>query len=193
MSTGALEKVRYLDRRLLRTSPGVTVAVAGGFTTWTLPYSVAVDGSEGSLVVCVQSPPSLLTVTRPAANQVQAAGDYSATDVFIGVLYEFKYVPSTFYLRDQQGNPKPRGRLNLRYLDVFYADTTDLSVRVTPEERAVTAYPLALSAPDTDRLRVPIQSKNKDTLIEFLNGTPGGCSITGLDWEAFYHDRSRQV
>ena len=189
----ASEKTRYLDRRLEGTSTGVSLLVAGGNSTYTLPFSVATNGSEGTIVVIRRDTGASLTVTRPAANQATVPGDMTGVSVYIGIRYTAQAVLSKLYMRDQNGRPEQRGRLIVRFVDVHYADTTDLKALVTADGRAQKTYTLAVSSPQDSVLHVPVQTHNETLVMELTDSTPGGFSLSGLDWEAFYHTRARRM
>lgn len=192
------EGAQYLDRRVTDQTTGVSAAYSVGTdtTTWTLPFEVDTDGSEGTLMVVRRSPLSVLATSRPAANQIAVTGqgDLSAASVFIGVDYEFRYELSRlFYRRD--GIPETRGRTIIRYLDVLYHDTTGFDVEVTLQGRDPYTYTFDQEdgLPDSGTFRVPIQSRNLHTTIELVNSSPGVCAFAGLDWEGDHSQRSRRV
>lgn len=183
-----------MDRRLSETSSGVTSVYAGGSTTWTLPYTVAVDGSEGELRVALRDTAVLLTSTRPAANQISVAGgDYRTRPVYIGVLYPFEYVPTVPYLRDSKGEPDLTGRLLLHRMVVLLSETTDVSVTVRRAGRPKQVVSKTLTRAQDVELTVPIHAKNKDARIEITSTTPGARALTGLVWQGEQQTRYRRV
>jgi hypothetical protein len=179
----------HLDRRLEGTSPGVSVTYpsVGSSTLWTLPYAVAIDGSQGELVVVRQDTGETLQTTRPTADTVRAVGDFSATPVWIGVIYEFLYRPTRIFLRDQQGQPELYGRLQLRYLDLLIPDTSGLDVTVIRAGR-----PNQTQRVSGPRARVPILAQNEQVTLEFSDRSPGAVRLVGLDWEGFTTQRARR-
>lgn len=187
------EGAQYLDRRLTELTAGVTVGFSGGNTTWTLPYQVATDGSQGTLMVVLRSPLTILATTRPASNQIRAVGDYRTLPVYIGVQYEFRYKLSRLFFRDSNETPETNGRLALKFLDVFYRDTTGFDVVVTPVGRSARTLTVAFALPTEGQTRVAIQSENKQTDIELVNSTPGVCSFTSVDWEGYFSQRDKRV
>ncbi len=187
--------VAFLDRRVRETSPGVTVAYNAGTdtTTWTLPYSVAVDGSEGTLVVGRIGTGAPLVATRPSATTIAVAGEnLSVVPVFIGVLYKFYHELSPVYLRDSEGRAK-QGRLTVRTLTVRIIRTSDLTITVTPYGRTSYNYALNGATPDDGNFRVPVYCRNEAATIALWDETSGGCRISGVMWEGTYHSRSRSV
>lgn len=193
-----MESVRYLDRRLTETSTGVSSNYDSGAdkTTWTVPYEVATDGSEGDLVVVRRDgSPEVYSVTRPAVNKVAVSGkgDLTGVQVYIGVKYTFEYDPTPIFLRDRQGRVDDRGRLQLRYVDLRYHKTTDLEVTVSSTGRSDQVYTVDVDSPEEGSLRIPVAARNTYTSFVFKNDTPGGCAISRLTWEGDLTTRSRRL
>lgn len=187
------EKVAYLDRRLSAAS--AAYSAGPNTTTWTLPYSIATDGSQGVVSVVNRTTKTVYVVTRPLATTVAVTGqgDLTAASVFIGLKYIYNYKFSTFYIRNDNGVPETRGRLQVKYIDLFYRDTTDFSVLVTPGGRPQITYVLALSSPGAGQKHVPILCENDQVVIEITNDKPGPCAISEVDWESFYTNRSKRL
>lgn len=201
LSPDPAEKVAYLDRRCdaISTPSGVLLAgqaavFASGATTWTLPYSIATDGSEGDVVVANSTTGAVYTSTRPSATTVRVAGANLTTAlVYIGQRYLFKYVPSTLFVRDRNDLPTTRGRLQLRNSELFYVDTTDFTVTVSPVGKTAINYTVNLTTPADGKLRVPIKTRNTEVLLEITNNTPGPCALSELDWEGWFTSRDREI
>jgi hypothetical protein len=183
-------KVRHLDRVVSAEHDSVTAVYEDGFTTWTLPYSVALNGSQGTLVAF--SGGSIIASARPAADKVRVEGDLRDTGVQFGILYESVAVLSTLYLRDERGMPEFGGRLILRYLDIHYHATTDLKVTIVPEGRAPMTYGAHAPMPGAGTLHLPVQARNSDAKIILRSEGAGAFGVVGLDWEGFYHSRSKR-
>lgn len=163
-------------------------------TTWTLPYAVAVDGSEGEVVVVRNDTGEILTTTRPSTTTVMVADeDLSGVSVTIGIAYEFRYTFSTLYPRSREGQADTRGRLQLRNGRLRYSRSVQFNVEVTPEGRAVRTVPFAASEIESGNFRFPIITRNEGTTIEVVNSSPFPCIITGLDWEGLLVNRSRRI
>lgn len=144
---------------------GVTVVAAAGVTTFTLPYAVATDGSEGLLVIVNIGPngrgfsvaPFATTkhfgyqgmaiqgdtLTRPTSTTAVYPEELNDNAWAIGILYEFRYKLSPIFYRGEGGVPNDDVRLQLRYLDVTYDSTHQLRVDVTPEGRPLVSTEIA--------------------------------------------------
>lgn len=190
------EQVFYLDKRIQGDDAAVTHGFAGGVNTWTLPYDTNTDqATDGELVVVRRDTNVLLTVTRPAANQVVFTGvDLSAVEVWIGVLFEFRASLTKFYRRvDESGTPDVRGTLKLRYLDLYYADSTEFQVEVTPLGRSAYTKTLTQQAPADGTMRVPVMTDGHTVSIDIVQNTAGGVRLASAEWEGFSNNRARRV
>lgn len=185
-------KAAFLDRRLEGTSLGVAMVASASSTTYTLPYAVAVDGSEGELIVVRQDTGQILSSSRPAPNQIRADGNLTGVPVYIGILYDFLYIPTRIYLRSEGGTPEQTGRLQLRYLDVRYSESTDLSVTVGSTGRSDHMQVIDIPEPDTGFLHLPVMAQNTQTSLTISDRSPGALRVVGLDWEGFISTRAKR-
>lgn len=202
LSPGWADSIGYLDRRVdaEATASGVILfdtapVFAGGYTTWTLPYSVATDGSQGTVVVVNGALEGALTVSRPSPTTVRALGDYTNALVYVGIQYQFTYNPSTIYIRKDngQGEAETAGRLQLRKIVLSYNETTQFSVIVTPLGRSARTHTFLASAVESGLFTVPVLCQNTQADISIINNTPGPCAISEIDWEGWFTNRGRRV
>ncbi len=188
----------FLDRRITDDFAGVSPTYGAGATTWTLPYSIATDGSEGTVAVVRDDTRAVLVTTRPTATTVRFTGvDLSAVAVWIGLLFGFVVQFSVIYSRDRQtGAPDIRGRTNLRYVKIHYEDATRFTVTVTSAGRAARDYEFTaadLTVPESGEFLVPIQSQNTQTTITVTADTPGAAGFSGYEWEGVQYTRVRRA
>jgi hypothetical protein len=163
-------------------------------TTWTLPYSCATDGSEGTIVVVRTDTGAQITCTRPTATTVAATGDFSAVEVVIGITYTFSHTFSTIFQRyGQNAEALTTGRLQLSRLRLDYEDTRGFTVSVTPLGRPTRSKSVDESADSDGTLTMPVQCRNKDAIITITNSQPTQLRITGAEWEGNYYSRSKNV
>lgn len=184
-------RTKYLDRRL--TEADVTVSYSGGVTTWTLPYSVAVDGSEGAVVVANQATDTIFGTTRPAPNQVAKTGDYSGNAVYIGVAYLSMVEPGPLNIRDGQRTPQLNGRVTFTHMDVLVADTHAIEGYIRPSYRAPRAGGFIWSStPITGAMRWALHLRNTDFVFDLYTETAAGFRIMGLFFEGKRSGRTRR-
>jgi hypothetical protein len=204
LTPDATEKVAYMDRRVGTevTTSGTLLAgdsadydVVTDTTTWTLPYSVAVDGSEGD--VCVGDRELLVDylVSRPSPTTVAVTGhgDLTQESVYVGVRYKFTWKPSTLFIRGQSGLPETGGRTQVRQVELFYSHTTDFLVTVGSTGLDDIEYAVTQDEPQAGSLKFAVLSQNIEASIEVTNDSLGPCALSELDWEGWFTSRDKRV
>lgn len=195
------EKGYYLDRKL--TTSQVTAAVSevsdGGdppaiitVTTWTLPYALPTDGSEGVLAITNAFSGELYTSTRPSTTTIRVVGDLSGAEVLIGVIYPSRWRFSKFYPRGADGQADTGGRMQIRELKVEYTETTDFTATVEPEGRSEKEYVFDEEGLSEGEFRIPVLSRNT-AVVEIVNETPGPSAFSAVSWEGTLDRRSRRI
>lgn len=180
----AIDAIAFMDRRLRTGATGLSAVYSGGVTTFTLPYAVAVDGSDGDLRVARESTQALVTSTRPSENQIAVAGiDLTAEPVIIGVLYQFVYTPSPPYLRDSKGGSDLTARLTLHHIIAKYGETISIGSRVTRTGRpGVSKQMNVFTVPRKGDFIIPIHSDRDEVQVSIQDSTASSLSLTGLTW-----------
>ncbi len=137
---------------------------------------------------------------------ITANGDYRNSKVIIGEPYEMQFRLSKQRLtsNDNKGDILG-GRLQLRNFYFKYQDTGFFTVEVTPEDRDTSTYKftgdiLGTSAStigvlnlDTGTFKTPIMSRADKVDIDIKNNTYLPCKLTGAEYEAMFHMRSRRI
>lgn len=185
--------ITHMDRRLTDQSSGVSVAFGSGITTITIPYAVPTDGSKGVIALARSDTNARLVVaSRPSTTTLTYAGNLTGVPLLIGLIYPYHYRLSRQYLRGEKGGTEQRGRLQIRYLNLDLAHTTDATVLVTADGRSGVSYVYSDPTAAEDALwRVPIMSRNTTVTIDILDSTPGALRIAAWDWEGEFTLRSR--
>jgi hypothetical protein len=194
----------YLDRRLDETQVSCDYDAEDNETVITLPYI-----PTGLVEVVDRVTGKVYNVLDIDDDEVTVAGDVSAEDFFVGVPFVFRFRFSTATLKTEG----PRGgqiavtdgRLQVRHWLVDYANTGYFRVEVTPQYRTTHKYHfngrvlgsgnnlIGSVALESGTLRVPVQSKNDQVVIEIVNDSHLPCFFSGAGWEGFYTLRSRRV
>jgi hypothetical protein len=199
MAYNTARTVSRLDRRVKGSA--ITNGYAGTTLTFTLPYKIATDGSEGTLVVTQISTGLIVPSTQTSTSIVTVTGvPNTPADFYIGVLYTFRYRLSTVMIRQSirygefRKEVDSRGRLIVRYIKLLFHDTTNLAVTVLLQGRTLKTYTYKnVVTPDVPgQFRVPVQGRNTTATIEFTDTSPGICYIDGLEWEGT-HATSTQL
>ena len=169
-----------LDRRV-ENPPAVE---AGGVTTWTLPYPVAVDGSEGTVVVVRLDTEAVLATTRPSPTTVAAVGSFAASPVVAGIAYTLVYTPSTIYYRGSDGQYDRRAPVRLSRLRAFLSGTKALDCAVSVKGRATFTNQFRTDEPEEGQaLVVPIFSDSTRAALTFSDSSPWPVRLGVLEWE----------
>lgn len=186
----------YLDRRVTEASSGVSVAFDGTKTTWTLPYAVALDGSEGIFSIVRNSDRTTLAVTQESTTSVSAVGNYIGVPVHIGLIFRTILQFTVIYRRDPNRNnaPDTRGRTNLRYLKLGYENATSFTVVVNAGGRLNHSYSFDAadpSVPESGIFSVPVQCENTQATITVVADDAGAANFSGYEWEGLTYQRLR--
>lgn len=189
----------HLDRLISSFNPSVVTAFNDPDTTWTLPFSVPVDGSEGVLVVvsgddALAPVGTIIPCTRTAPTEVTVEDqNIGIFEVFIGVQYTARIELSTLYPRKDLGRgqsvPDTRGHLQLRNIELEYQETGALDVTVTQPGRTPVVYSFESDVVEEGSIRVPLYGNNELLTIEVSSDSPLGARIVGGQWEGHHHVR----
>lgn len=195
--------VVHLDRRARLTGTYDSVADK---TTWTLPYS---DSGSMQAVLSGDFPGrkgEIITTTRPSNTTIEATGNYSTGQVYVGRVYEQRLQFSTQYLREIRGDNEVSvvdGRLQLRTMSITYAQTGYFRAEVSKAGREPASYVFTgkvlgsyvLGTPPVrdGTFRFSVGGRNLDTTITLINDSPYPSRFLSADWEALYTARAKRV
>ena len=128
---------------------------------------------------------------------------------YLGKKYEMRYQFSTFLIKENDASGSQRslsqGRLQLRGASIQYAKTGYFKVEVTPSQRGTFSYPytgiqvgvlsnlLGDIQLSEGSFRFPITSKNDLVDMAVVNDSYLQCHLLSVDWEGYYHLRSKRV
>ena len=137
-------------------------------------------------------------------------GDFSSSSWVFGEQYTFTFRPPQLmpYSRTATENTfigNRTGRLQLRYLDVYYNDSRYFTVEVTPKHRDKVTYEFDRREPlngniviseeenfDEAKFRAYIQSKNDQVTVELVNNSIDQAKFIALEWTGLYFDVARK-
>lgn len=195
------DTVIHLDRQIKTPRNDVASAFTFGTTTWTLPFAVPTDNSEGELVVVAGDGVSgfafgeEIPTTRPSATTIAASGtglDLSADEVYIGVRYTFTYQLSRIFPRKSQTRMSDtRGKLQLRRLVAQLHLTGYLQVTVQGTDTDPAVYTFDNLTEADEEFAVSLLSNAALVTITFESDHQLGCRLVGYSWEGLWHPRSQ--
>ena len=187
-------------------------------TTVNLPYRT-VNTSQFAVIKVDSSDAAESQKRWIVANSVPAGvtsfvcdslGDFSSSSWVFGEQYTFTFRPPQLmpYSRTATENTfigNRTGRLQLRYVDVYYNDSRYFTVRVTPQHRPAVTYEFDRREPlngniiisqegnfDESKFRAYIQSKNDQVTVELVNNSIDQAKFIALEWTGLYFDVARK-
>ena len=139
-------------------------------------------------------------------------GDFSGANVswVFGEKVTFKFTPPQLmpYSKTATDNTfigNRTGRLQLRYVDVYYNDARYFTIDVTPDFRDKKTYEFDRRDPlnanivlsqasdfDESKFRAYIQSKNDQVRVEVVNDSIDQAKFVALEWTGLYFDVARK-
>jgi hypothetical protein len=137
-------------------------------------------------------------------------GDFSNSSWVFGEKYTFTYQPPQImpYSRTATDNTfigNRTGRLQLRYVDIYYSDSRYFTVQVTPKFRDEVIYEFDRRDPlngniviseeepfEEAKYRAYIQSKNDQVTVELVNDSIDQAKFIALEWTGLYFDVARK-
>lgn len=187
------------------------------YTTFTFPYAIpTADRSKVRLVLGDGATPGrVLDQTQfvwTGTTTVKAPGDWTASAIFGGLVYDFLYTFSRQYQRRRDGQAVTTGRYQLRSVQVVFENMAVFSTVVDPygnnnatQEDIVAKglsdftgktlghTSLTLDAPtfDDGEYEFQIYGDSKDAIVQLKNDTPFGGSFVSAVVTGFYTNRGR--
>jgi len=141
---------------------------------------------------------------------LDSLGDFSGSSWAFGETVTFKFSPPQLmpYSKTATDNTfigNRTGRLQLRYLDVYYNDARYFTVDVTPKYRDKITYEFDRRDPlnaniivgqksdfEEAKFRSYIQSKNDQVTVEVVNDSIDQAKFVALEWTGLYFDVARK-
>jgi len=187
-------------------------------TTVTLPYRT-VNTSQFVIIKQNSASGSESEKRWIVANNVSAGvtsfvcdslGDFSSSSWVFGEQFTFTYQPPQLmpYSRTATENTfigNRTGRLQLRYLDIYYNDARYFTVEVSPKHRDTVTYEFDRRDPlngniviseeepfEQAKFRAYIQSKNDQVTVELVNNSIDQAKFIALEWTGLYFDVARK-
>lgn len=205
-ATSGKNWLTYLDQRKYYAAGEGTYNANTGLTTFTLVKPLSYRPNQTTVVTtdgyqALVSSGTNFTGTSEAT--ISVVGNYSAKAVWIGTPYTMAFELSTPYIRGSAGRGVAaflNGRYQLRYLTVQYADSAYFRVQVGIKNENTYEYSftgeivgsanIGSTNVSSGNFRVPVYSKNDNTVIKILNDSPLPSKLLSCEFEAFYNDRA---
>jgi hypothetical protein len=197
----------HLDRKLTVASANLTWdGTYTNIATAHLPGSISSGAWEAVVPMGQPKKAGLRVPLESTVTGARMLGNYTGCNLVVGCKYTFRYQFSPITMKQQAGNAQKSdttGRLQLRTMQVNFANTGYFKAVVTPEGRNSYEYTYSgkiLGLPsstlgqielDTGNTKFPILAQNTGVTIELNSDAPLPCSFLSADWEGLYVKRSR--
>lgn len=189
----------HLDRKCTLTG---TYNSTTNTTTWTLPYAdTNVQGVLGGDFSSAKG--TILSISRPSSTTVTAPGNFTLGKVYFGRPYTMLYRLSEIYFKDQNNSAVTHYQLQLKNLELIYAQSGYFRVEITPERRDTYKYIFSGKAVGISSLgelalldgkfRTPVYSSTRNLKIDIINDTYLPCKLQSAEWEALMSTLSRRI
>lgn len=196
----------HLDRKtVVEPNP---IAFDGTNTRLSLGWDLT-DGTYMAVVANNQPQKAgLLLPVYYDENGAYIQGDYSDCRLIVGRTYTFRYRFSPLMIRTRDGDSQRAdtvGRLQIRRLQVNFAETGFFEAEVTPYGRDTYTYTytgktLGLDSSNIGQVGIedgkfsfPVSTKNTTATIDLVSDSPLPCAFLSADWEGYYVRRSQEV
>ena len=141
---------------------------------------------------------------------LSSLGNFTGCSYVFGEKFSFKFEPPQLmpYSKTATDNTfigNRTGRLQLRYLDVYYNDARYFTVDITPTYRTKQTYEFDRRWPlnanitigqksefEEAKFRAYVQSKNDHVTIEVVNDSIDQAKFVALEWTGLYYDVARK-
>jgi len=141
---------------------------------------------------------------------LDSLGDFSGSSWAFGETFTFKFrppqlMPYSKTATDSTYIGNRTGRLQLRYVDIYYNDARYFTVEVTPQLRSKVTYEFDRRDPlnanivvgqksdfEEAKFRAYIQSKNDQVTVEVMNNSIDQSKFIALEWTGLYFNVARK-
>jgi hypothetical protein len=159
--------------------------VLSAWSRWELPGTpVSLSMSEGVLAVLTEVPSGVYLGEIDLSGEPPAGPVYFDTVGAVQHPYALTLEFGPFYVRDENRRIVP-GDLRVRYVELWYHNTTSLQLAVTPEGRQTYTFTATHTSAQEGSLRAPVGSK--DFTMTLTSPGNGPCGINSLSWEGVFH------
>jgi hypothetical protein len=203
------EWATHLDLRSYLLAGAGTYDATTNTTTFNLPHPLNYQQDKtvailpNGYILKTVSGTSYTGTDKTQTGTLTVLGDYSAENVFVGLLYPMEFEMSQFYLKGPAGQGEAallNGRCQIKHLVLQYAETGYFRVEVEIENGSTYSYVftgetvgLAVTgAPNilTGSIRIPVASRNTQAKIRIKNDSPLPSKILSGEYEVMYSDRA---
>jgi len=197
----------HLDRKVLVSKTNLTFDGTNTIIPLTsLPGPITAGTWEAVIATGQPKKAGTRLSLTAVANGAALKGNYTDCNLIVGRRYTFRYQFSPITIKQAAGNTvksDTQGRLQVRTMQINFAETGYFKALVTPEGRDTYEYiysgktlgavssTLGQIQLDTGNTKFPVLAQNTGVTIELNSDAPLPCSFLSADWEGLYVKRSR--
>ncbi len=191
---------RFLDCEVLSADMSAPV-LDTDVTTWTLPFGMTDDPAYPLAIVNTDTGELIESLERTDATLISATGDYTATNVAIGLLYPAQWELTPLFVTTQEADGETialtDGRLQIRHVEFNFNATGEFEVTVIPntddESQAYTyTYDGATDA-EKGTFRVPVLGQNTKARITVGGTSHRPFAISNFTWTGYLSQITKRV
>ena len=190
---------------------------ATGLTTWTLPYTIATKTQAWSAFSTANG--GVLIGEAASGSTITARGDWSASDIIFGEVYDFHYRFTRFKALREIGGGKTAAnsvRSQVRKAMIRFHETDYFEAHVMAERRDTAVYKYSGitlgtrnsvvgepvwnydDATENRRYRegvftIPILSKGENCIVELHNASALPCKFSTCEWIGLLTGKARSL
>lgn len=196
----------YLDSKKIATTAQYDIDTKT--TCFNIGNEYTLDDFSNLKVIGLVTPDGKYQECNVIEGNIYLMGDWTDTDVIIGLPYTFHIRLSPIYMQNKEQSGSSSiltGRLQVRYIRLNYADTGGFTVDVTYNsgrkcQYIMTARQIGFNSAtlgaipdDTGIFKFPVQTLNTNVQIDITSELPLPISLIGFLWEGSFVARSRGV
>lgn len=191
---------RFLDCEILSADIDAPILDAG-VTTWDLGFDIPVDPEHPLAVVNTGTGKLIPSLVRAYSNKISATGDFTATNVAIGLLYPTQWELSTIFLTEAQPEGSTialtDGHLQIRHIEFNYSATGEFTVTVIPNtDDGTQSYEYTFdgtSNSEKGTFRAPVFGQNSKAQITVGGTSHRPFSISNFSWTGYISQITKRV
>jgi hypothetical protein len=200
----------------IRVAAGAYSATTG-ITTWTLPYTIEAKTQAWSSLTTANG--GVLLGEASSGSSITARGDWSASPVFFGEVYDFHYRFTRFKTYRDAGGGKAASnslRTQVRKALLRFHETGYFEAHVLAERRSTAVYKYSgvqlgsrnsavgvqpwdfNTATENKRYRegvftIPVLSKGENCIVELHNASALPCKFSSCEWVGLITGKARSM
>jgi hypothetical protein len=180
--------------------------VGTNLTTYTVPYLVTGGTFKAVLDTGFTAQEGTeLALTEASSTTLTIAGDYSASNSYVGREYTMLYTFSPIYWKDEKSLAVPHYKLKIKNFKLLYSNTGTFNVSVTPVNRSTNTYVFTGKTLGDTKLiignvsigtgtyKFPVFADATQAVVSITSSSALPVSLQSAEYEASLNSRSKHL